>query len=241
LPKKALLKVEGFPLIHWVVKNAQLAESLESIWVATDNEEIAGAARVAGANAVMTRADHATGSDRIAEVAESLSDEIIINIQGDEPEIAPATIDAVADLLKNEPDLDMATAAVPIIEPKDWLSPHRVKVVCDSLGRALYFSRSPIPYNRCDAKDAQSLPTMPVGKAAPWGHLGIYAYRRAVLLDLVQRPTSPLEGSERLEQLRALQGGMVIGVACVNSTPAGIDTAEDLEAFRQRARQRRGE
>ena len=239
LPRKALLEIEGRPLIAWVVENAARAASLEEIWVATDDAEIAAAAAAAGAKSAMTRADHPSGSDRIAEVARDLDHEIIVNIQGDEPEIAPSTIDSVADLLKNDPELDMATAAVPLTRAEDYLSTHRVKVVCDLRGRALYFSRSPIPHRRDD--EAGLSPVMPTGDAAPLGHIGIYAYRKTALLEFVSRTPSPLEVCEALEQLRALQGGMKIGVAVVGDSPAGIDTAADLEAFQQRVRLRRGD
>ncbi len=237
LPAKALALVEGRTLIRHVVENARRARSLDRILVATDDERIAAEARLEGAEAVLTRADHPSGTDRVAEAAGAVGDEIIVNVQGDEPEIDPAVIDAVVRLLEDDPELDLATAAAPLDRLEDFLSPHRVKVVRDDRGRALYFSRSPIPHPRAaDAREASSLPEAP---ARALGHIGIYGYRRAALARLVALPPSPLELCEKLEQLRALQAGMSMGVALVAPARAGIDTPADLNEFESRLRARR--
>lgn len=234
LARKALALVGGLPLIHHVVVNAKRARRLSRIVVATDDGEIARAAEAAGAEAVLTAPDHPSGTDRVAAAvaALGLADEILVNIQGDEPEIAPSTIDAVAALLENDATLDMSTAAAPLATSEDWKSPHRVKVVCDDFGRALYFSRSPIPYRRAGAGECSDEEWLARGTVL--GHIGIYGYRRSSLTALVGFPPAALETIEKLEQLRALAAGMRIGVARVASSPAGIDTADDLEAFRRR-------
>ncbi|MEZ6194221.1 MAG: 3-deoxy-manno-octulosonate cytidylyltransferase [Planctomycetota bacterium] len=237
LARKALAEVAGRPLVAWVLKNAARARSLREVLLATDDAEIAAAGERAGFRAILTDAALPSGTDRIAQAARraGLEDGILVNIQGDEPEIPPSTIDAVVELLENRGDLQMATAACVLRDPAEFASPHRVKVVTDEGGRALYFSRAPIPHRRDPASPDEV--EMPCGL----GHLGIYAYRRDALDALVALPPSPLEKLEQLEQLRALQAGMGIGVALVAASVPGIDTAEDLEAFRARvARGARG-
>lgn len=230
LPQKALREVAGVPLIAHVSRNASLCPLLDRVIVATDDESIAQAARKAGVEAMMTRDDHPSGTDRIAEIAAQLDDEIIVNIQGDEPEVPMDTLAAAIEMLQQDQGLDMATAAAPLTDLDEFLSPHRVKVVLEKNRDALYFSRSPIPYPRSDHPTDKLV--LPAGLAL--GHIGLYVYRRAALMRLVAMPPSPLERSERLEQLRALENGMRIGVAVVEQSPAGIDTEEDLEAFRRR-------
>ncbi len=239
LPGKPLALIRNRPLIAWVVDAARRAEGLDRVIVAGDDPAIIRAAEEAGAEARLTRDDHPSGTDRVAEIARSVPASIYVNIQGDEPEMEGATIDAVAALLENDPELDMATAAVELRDVEDFLSPHRVKVVCDLLGRALYFSRAPIPHSRL--KPGEEGPRLPVGAARAWGHVGIYAYRRDALLRLVEAPPSPLEICEKLEQLRALQAGLKIGVVLVDHAAAGIDTPEDLERFRRRMGTTEGE
>ena len=232
LPQKALAVVEGKTLIRWVVENASRCRSLDRLLVACDHEAIAAEARLAGVEAVLTDPDHPSGTDRVAEAAAGVSSDLIVNIQGDEPEIDPQTIDAVVAMLHNNSDLDLTTAAAPIRTMEDFLSPQRVKVVCDDRGRALYFSRSPIPFSH------QSGPSVgqgwPAGEVEALGHVGLYGYRRKALMKLVSLPPSPLEICEKLEQLRALQHGMSIGVAVVDRARPGIDVKADLEAFRNR-------
>lgn len=234
LARKALATVAGRPLVVHVLENAARASRLRGLVLATDDEAIASAAREAGFEAVMTDPALPSGTDRIAAAVRhlELEDPILVNIQGDEPEIPPSTIDAVVELLENREDLDLATAAYPIRDQAAFESPHRVKVVTDETGRALYFSRSPIPFHRDGMGDPASPKASLMGLGL--GHLGIYAYRRDALAALVALPPSPLETTERLEQLRALQAGMTIGVALVESAPPGIDTADDLASFRRR-------
>lgn len=232
LPRKALAVIEGKTLIRHVVENAQRCQSLNRIIVATDDAEIAREAELSGVESALTRADHPSGTDRIAEVAKNLEGDVFINIQGDEPEIAPETIDSVVSTLENGPELDLATAACQIMELDEYLSPHRVKVVLDQRGNALYFSRAPIPHARSNNTSGHL--ELPQGSALALGHIGIYGYRKAALERLVRLEPSPLEMAEKLEQLRALQAGMKIGVALVSSTAPGIDTMADLEAFRRR-------
>lgn len=235
LPEKALCLVAGKPLICHVLENARKAARLERVVVATDAEAIAEAVRKIGGEAVMTDPTHPSGTDRIAEVARKIGghdDDIIINVQGDEPEIDPRTIDRVAEALEESRDVEMSTAATEIKTLAEYRSPNRVKVVVDDRGRALYFSRSPIPYWRGDGSDREL--DLKVASGACLGHLGIYGFRRRSLLDFVARPPALLEQWEKLEQLRALAAGFKILVVKVAASPPGIDTPDDLEAFRRR-------
>ncbi len=203
LPGKPLLSATGRPLIQHVVEAAQQARSLGRIIVATDDRRIAEAVIRFGGEVAMTRADHATGTDRVAEVAATLEGtRIIVNLQGDEPEVSGAALDKVVALLDADPDAPMATLATPIRGETTYRDPSCVKVVCSRHGRALYFSRSPIPCHRDGLPD-------PATAAAPvaYLHLGLYAYRREFLLALGALPPSPLESAEKLEQLRVLDAG----------------------------------
>ncbi|MEE9394490.1 MAG: 3-deoxy-manno-octulosonate cytidylyltransferase [Planctomycetota bacterium] len=231
LPDKPLAPVGGRPLIAHVIENARRAQSLDELIVATDAETIAEAARAAGATAVLTDPELPSGSDRIAAALRDRDFDIAVNVQGDEPEIAPKAIDAVVNLLAKDANLDLATAASSLGSKAEFLDPNRVKVVLDDNGRALYFSRAPIPFQRRDGAD-----TAMSRERAEWGlgHIGLYAYRRSALFDFVSRPPSALERTERLEQLRALQAGMTIGVVLVAEAPPGIDTPKDLAAFARR-------
>lgn len=234
LPGKCLAEVAGRPLLQWVIENARRATTLDRVLVAGDDERILAAAEACGAEAVLTDPEHPSGTDRVAEVARGLDDDIVVNIQGDEPDAPIEAIDGAVRLLLENPDLDIATAAAPIRDRDEFMSRDRVKVVLASNGRALYFSRAPIPHARLDDEpDLAVVP--PVAAGAPaLGHLGIYAYRRTSLLALVELEPSPLERCEKLEQLRALQAGQSIGVIEVAHAPPGIDTPADLEAFRAR-------
>lgn len=235
LPEKALCLVAGKPLICHVLENARKAARLERVVVATDAEAIAAAVRSIGGEAVMTDPAHPSGTDRIAEVARKIGgsdDDIIVNVQGDEPDIDPATIDRVAESLEKNRDIEMSTAATAITTIAEYRSPNRVKVVVDDRGRALYFSRSPIPYWRGDGSDRELAEKLASGIVLL--HLGIYGFRRRSLIDFVERPPAVLEQWEKLEQLRALAAGFKIAVVKVAASPPGIDTPEDLEAFRRR-------
>jgi 3-deoxy-manno-octulosonate cytidylyltransferase (CMP-KDO synthetase) len=232
LPGKPLLSDTGRPLIQHVVEAAQRARSLGRIIVATDDPRIAEAVAGFGGEVVMTRADHATGTDRVAEVAAQLEGtRIIVNLQGDEPEVSGAALDRVVALLDGDPDAPAATLATPIRSESIYRDPSCVKVVCSRRGRALYFSRSPIPCHRDGLSDLAAA-IEPVA----YLHLGLYAYRREFLLALGSLPPSPLEAAEKLEQLRILEAGYPIAVGIVDEPSVGIDTPEDYRRFIERWR-----
>jgi 3-deoxy-manno-octulosonate cytidylyltransferase (CMP-KDO synthetase) len=197
--------------------------------IAADDPRIVAAARHFGGRCVLTRRDHPSGTDRIAEVARSLDADILINLQGDEPEIDPASLDLLPQLLRVNPAADMATLATPIRDRATLENPNCVKVVCDAAGRALYFSRSPIPHVRDGEPDFAADPPRFLH------HVGLYAYRREFLLELTGRPPAMLEQVEKLEQLRALAMGRTIQVGLVAHAGRGVDTFEDYERFRRRA------
>ena len=233
LPGKPLADLGGQPMIVRVAAAARRA-NVDGVWVATDDERIVSAVRRHGIEAVMTREDHVSGTDRIAELANRLQwddADIVVNVQGDEPLLEPALIDAVASALRGDPDAAMATAAHPLKVADDFFNTNVVKVVCDSRGRALYFSRAPIPWDRDQFADrVDALPAdLPAQR-----HIGLYAYRVSFLRRFGQLAASPLERSESLEQLRALWHGYPIQVVSVDHAPApGVDTPEDLERVRR--------
>jgi 3-deoxy-manno-octulosonate cytidylyltransferase (CMP-KDO synthetase) len=233
LPGKPLADIAGQPMIVRVAAAARRARS-EGVWVATDDERIAAAVRHHGFDAVMTNANHASGTDRIAEVADQLKwddADIVVNVQGDEPLLDPVLIEAVANALRGDPDAAMATAAHPLTTAADFFNPNVVKVVCDVRSRALYFSRAPIPWDR--DRFAVSRDALPVDLQAR-RHIGLYAYRVSFLRRFGQLAASPLEGCEALEQLRALWHGYPIQVVSIDHPPAaGVDTPEDLERVRR--------
>jgi 3-deoxy-manno-octulosonate cytidylyltransferase (CMP-KDO synthetase) len=209
-------------MIEHVYRRACDARTVDAVLVATDDDRIAGTVDAFGGTAVMTRADHASGTDRLAEVAERLECEVVVNVQGDEPLIAPEAIDAVAGLLLDDPDLRMGTLRRRIDHPGDFTNPAVVKVAVDVRGRALYFSRAPIPFTRPD----RMAPTL-------WRHLGLYAYRRVFLLTIAALQPTPLEQAEGLEQLRVLEHGFTIGTAETEADSIGVDTPEDLDRVRR--------
>lgn len=233
LPGKPLADIAGQPMIVRVAAAARRAQS-DGVWVATDDERIAAAVRRHGFDAVMTRADHASGTDRIAEVADQLNwgdADIVVNVQGDEPLLDPALIEAVAEALRRDSDAAMATAAHPIAAAADFFNPNVVKVVCDERGRALYFSRAPIPWDRDSFAGKPGV--LPADLPAQ-RHIGVYAYRVKFLRRFGQLAASPLERCESLEQLRALWHGYPIQVVSIDHPPApGVDTLEDLERVRR--------
>ena len=220
-PGKPLALIAGKPLIQHVVEQCQKAKSLNEVIVATDDERIREVARKF-CRVEMTRADHPSGSDRIAEVAERCGGDAVVNIQGDEPLIDPAVIDAVAGALGGN---EMSTAATPIRQAAEYDNPNVVKVVVSAAGRALYFSRRTIPYLR---EGAGRPVTEQLGVFPFLKHLGIYGYRRGTLLRLVTFPVSPLENAEKLEQLRALENGIGIAVVKVEYDSIGVDMPEDV-------------
>ena len=215
-PGKALANLAGKPLLQHVFERASQARYLQRVIIATDDQRILDAARAFGAQVRMTRADLLSGTDRVAEVATSENASVIVNIQGDEPLLDPAAIDAAVIALTSDPDVSMATLAKRIEDPKEVADPNVVKVVMDLSGDALYFSRSPIPYVR-------------EGSAAHFKHIGLYVYRRDFLLAYTGLPVGPLEQAERLEQLRALENGHRIRVVETDYESFGVDTPQDLE------------
>ena len=218
LPGKPLKDICGKPMICRVYDRAKLAKSVDEVIVATDDERIFQAVEKNLGRAMMTRADHKTGTDRLAEVAEKFSDvDVIVNVQGDEPLIEPALIDELIAQFEGDAELQMATVAVELHDEDEMKNPNNVKVIFDKKNNALYFSRSLIPYPRN------------AGKAKVYKHIGIYAYRRNFLLDYAKMPTTPLEESESLEQLRALENGYKIRVIISDCKFIGVDTEEDLK------------
>lgn len=232
LPGKPLLRDTGKYLVQHVYEQAAEAKCASDVIVATDDERIFCAVREFGGRAVMTRRDHASGTDRVAEVAAHLAADVVINVQGDEPQLDPAAIDRLAELMR-DPTADMATLAVPIADARTYLSPNVAKVVCDDVGRALYFSRSPIPMVRDGEPDFAARPPRFLQ------HLGVYAYRRDFLLRLAAAPPHPLEESEKLEQLRVLGTGGTIQVGIVAEAHRGVDTPADYADFVRACREGR--
>lgn len=234
LPRKLILSDTGRTLIEHTWANAIKARSLSKLMIATDSEEIRAVVESFGGLAVMTR-EHASGTDRIAEVAEKFcpDTDFIVNIQGDEPELDPRSIDRLVEVLNSDDTADMATLATPIRHREELDSPSCVKVVLDQMQRALYFSRCPIPFVR-DRDPEQPLPA-----DSPWLlHLGIYAYRRDFLLSFSRWAPGRLEQLEKLEQLRALEHGGKILVEVVEQRTVGIDTPDDYARFVARQSQR---
>lgn len=233
LPGKPLLDIAGKPMVLRVLERA-LASGASTVCVATDHQAVFDAVSAAGGEAIMTREDHPSGTDRLAEVVELCQwadDDIIVNVQGDEPLIDPELIHAVAHTLAESPSAAVATAAHPLHDAADFLNPNVVKVVCNASGHALYFSRAPIPWPRdAFANERRAMPNdLPVLR-----HVGIYAYRVSFLRRYASLSESPLEHWEALEQLRVLWHGEQIAVRKVQSAPAaGVDTAEDLERVRR--------
>jgi 3-deoxy-manno-octulosonate cytidylyltransferase (CMP-KDO synthetase) len=219
LPGKSLILICGKPLIQHVVERAAEASRLSDLMVATDDKRIADVVERLGHRAVMTGADHPSGTDRIAEAVENADAEIVINIQGDEPLIDPELINGLADVMSAGRDCDMATAAVPLTDETALRDPAVVKVVVDKNGNALYFSRSVIPYVR----DSE------VECALYRRHVGIYAYKKDFLMQLVETEPCALELAEKLEQLRALYIGGRIMVMDVQDAAPGVDTEEDVK------------
>jgi 3-deoxy-manno-octulosonate cytidylyltransferase (CMP-KDO synthetase) len=215
-PGKALAALAGKPLIQHVFERASRSRYLQRLLIATDDERIAETARRFRAPVVMTRADHISGTDRVAEAASSTDATVIVNIQGDEPLIDPAAIDAAALSLLADPSLPMATLKKRIENQEEINNPNVVKVVTGLSGNAIYFSRHPIPHG--------AGPNTPHFK-----HIGLYVYRRDFLLRYSSLPVGPLERSERLEQLRALENGFLIRVVETEYESLGVDTPEDLE------------
>jgi len=224
LPGKPLREIGGKTLIQWVYEAARSSRA-DRVVVATDDQRIAVVVSGFGGEVCMTSREHRSGTDRIAQAADDLDlgdDEIVVNLQGDEPMMQAAMIEMVADALARDPGMPMATAAHPIADDMMFHDPNVVKVVCDEKSRALYFSRAPIPFPR-DGDAPRAL-----------HHIGLYAYRVRFLRQFTSWPVCPLESTERLEQLRALYNGAPILVCTSDSAPdPGIDTEQDLERYRR--------
>ncbi len=245
LPGKPLLKIAGKPLILWVAERALAAQSVTRAIVATDDARIFDTVTSAGFEAMMTRGDHASGTDRVAEVARNLDVKIIVNVQGDEPLIEPETIDRAVNELSNNGELPMATTSEPITEAAEILNPAVVKVTVDAQGYATSFSRNPIPWpNQAVTQHGSieaALRNEPALLFTFRKHTGLYAYRRDFLLEFAGWPQSLSERAASLEQLRALERGIRIKVVDAASPSIGVDTIEDLERVRALvARETRG-
>lgn len=225
LPRKALAEIGGRPLILHTLDRAWAAGAA-TVQVATDSEAIAEVVVAAGGEVIMTRADHVSGTDRLAEAAASLglpAEAVIVNLQGDEPGMPAACLRQVADLLLGAPEAEMATLWQPVLDQAQWLDPNVVKLVLDDAGRALYFSRAPIPHRRDGG--------WPEGLARR--HVGLYAYRASALQAWQSLPPAALEELESLEQLRALAAGwQIVAAQACEAIPVGVDTHEDLARLR---------
>ena len=224
LPGKALLDINGRPMIEHVYRRASLARSISGVVVATDDERIVSAVERFGGTAFMTSKEHPSATDRVAELVATVTCGLVVNVQGDEPLLDPSVIDATVDAMLRDERIQMATAARRV-KPDELENPHIVKVVTDREGFALYFSRTAIPYGR--DRSALSLAR---------GHIGLYVYRRDVLLRLARLAPTPLELAEVLEQLRALEHGIRIKVVETDYESIGVDTLEDLERVRTLAK-----
>ena len=218
-----LLDICGKPMIQWVQERAKQAQALVDVVVATDDRRIADTVSSYGGRAIMTRDDHATGTDRLAEAAGKLGADIIVNVQGDEPFVRPDMIDMLVDALVANRDIKMSTLMSRIAAEEELDDPSTVKVVVDLDGNALYFSRSRIPFNRSSRDEDRS---------GVYKHLGLYGYRRDFLLEYARMPQTPLQRSEQLEQLKVLEHGHRIRVCLTEYESIGVDTERDLERAR---------
>jgi 3-deoxy-manno-octulosonate cytidylyltransferase (CMP-KDO synthetase) len=234
LPGKPLSDIHGKPMIQHVYERTRSARRPDRILVATDDERIASVVRGFGAEAVLTSPLHATGTDRLAEAVTRTDANLVVNVQGDEPMLDPAWIDAAVEPLLEEPGLPMSTLSLPLGNLAEMLSPGVVKVVCDARGDALYFSRSPIPWVRHPPGTPEASAREAVARGLARKHVGLYVYRRETLLRLAALPPCPLEEAEGLEQLRALHHGMRIRVVpWEGEGTQAVDTPQDLERVRE--------
>lgn len=229
-PGKVLAPIAGKPLVVHVYERTRRASTVSETVVATDDARVAEALRPYDVPVVMTQPDHPSGTDRVAEVARESDATVVVNVQGDEPLIDPHTIDATVRPLLETNGFDMATARRRLTDPERIANPNVVKVVCDKRGRALYFSRSPIPHVRDEADRAAAR------EACYWQHIGLYAYRREFLLAYAQMEPTSLERLEKLEQLRALENGYAIAVVETEYESIGVDVPDDLQRVQERLR-----
>jgi len=235
LPGKVLLDIAGKPMIQRVYERCQQAELLDEVLVATDDERVQEAVEAFGGRVEMTSCEHCSGTDRLAEVAGRTACDVIVNVQGDEPMLEPAAIDAAVEPFLADEGLQMGTIATPINDIEEHLDPAAVKVVVDAQGWALYFSRAPIPFFRLGSGEPQpdGPRRHPASGMAPLKHIGLYVYRREMLLWYAGLEPSALEQTECLEQLRVLEAGRRIRVVVVDYSPIGVDTPEDLQRVRE--------
>lgn len=230
-PGKPLALIAGKSLVERVYERARDARRLERLLVATDDDRIVAAVRAFGGEAMLTSSEHPSGTDRLAEVARSVPAEIYVNIQGDEPMLDGRDIDALIGGLESDPAIDMATLCEALPDARAASDPNVVKVVCDDRSRALYFSRSPVPHVRDDGRDP------PASTTGPWlRHVGLYAYRSGLLRDFAAWPPGRLERLEGLEQLRALERGVTIGVLPARGRYLGVDRPEDVDTVERALR-----
>ena len=234
LPGKALADICGKPMVVWVYERCKRAVCLDEVLVATDDERIKLAVEEAGGRVEMTRADHPSGTDRLAEVASRVECDLVVNIQGDEPLIEPQVIEQATAPLLQDSEIGMGTVASEIHDMEEYLSPTVTKVVVDGNHFALYFSKTPVPFYRMDEAESKgnTPPWEQLGAPLPLKHLGLYVYRRETLLWLSGLEPTPLEQAEKLEQLRALENGCRIKVALTQYSPVSVDTPADLERVR---------
>jgi 3-deoxy-manno-octulosonate cytidylyltransferase (CMP-KDO synthetase) len=236
LPGKVLAEIAGKPMVQHVYQRARQARCLSEVMVATDDDRVARVVAEFGGRVEMTSPYHRTGTDRLAEVAARVEADLVVNIQGDEPLLDPAVIEAAVAPFFSEPGLRMGTVATPIRELSEHLSESVVKVVLDRRGFALYFSRCPIPFFRLDSPSPwpqESRRQHPISHLWPLKHIGLYVYTVETLLWFAGLQPTPLEQTEKLEQLRALENGCPIRVVTVDYSPIGVDTPEDLERVRR--------
>lgn len=240
-PGKPLADIHGKPMVQHVYERARSSALLDDVMVATDDVRIADTVRKFGGKIVMTSPDHRTGSERVAEVAEGIGAEIIANIQGDEPLIRGEIIDEAIRPLVSDRSIQISTLKRPLTQVSDWFNPNVVKVVTDREGFALYFSRSPIPFfhdepwkGRQVLAEKEEHGTISLPSGPLYGHIGLYVYRRSLLLSIRQMEPTPLERAEGLEQLRLLENGFRIKVIQTDYHPVGVDTPEDLQEVREK-------
>ena len=229
---KPLLNIAGKPMIQWVYERAKKAKLTNDVIAATDDKRVFDAVRYFGGTAVMTSPEHRTGTDRIAEAADGLNVDIIVNVQGDEPLIEPEMIDEAIRPLTNDSEIVAATLKTKIRDEAELNNPNVVKVVTDKNDFALYFSRLPVPYHRDEWKDLKHL-TVHGSRFTVFKHIGLYVYRKDFLLKFAKMKPTPLEEAEKLEQLRVLENGYKIKVVETEHDSIGVDTEEDLEKVRK--------